>query len=472
MTPPVPASTDESRRDFDGPDPSVMEASPSRPAEPQDVLPGHPPAGTTVTEGTSDVLTGEDQLPNERNTKPFEITVAQRVTRLPPYLFGRINTSLLNKRRAGADVIDMGMGNPSDPPEDLIIEKLAEAAHDERNHGYSKSNGIVNLRREVAAKYLRRYGVRLDPDTETIVTLGSKEGFSHLCLALMGPGDTAIVPSPYFPIHVYAIALASGNTIALDVADQEKFLSNVAYTCEQLYPRPKLLILNYPHNPSTVTVEPDFYKDVVKLALKYNLMVISDFAYADIAFDGYRPPSFLSAPRAREVGVEFTTMSKGYNMAGWRVGFCCGNAEMIRALATIKGYYDYGMFQAVQIAAIIALRHTEAAVEKQAGLYQSRRDVLVSGLRRLGWSVTPPRAGMFVWAGVPQLWRDRMSTLDFAMMLLEQGDVAVSPGSGFGPAGEGHLRMALVENEDRLRQGVRQIARCLDRAEKQGTWKA
>ncbi|MEO8497119.1 MAG: aminotransferase class I/II-fold pyridoxal phosphate-dependent enzyme [Planctomycetota bacterium] len=399
----------------------------------------------------------------EATPERFQIQLASRVLRLPPYLFGRINAMLYEKRRAGNDVIDLGMGNPSDPPEQVVIDKLAEAARDPNNHGYSKSNGIPNLRREIASKYLKKYGVRLDPDTEVITCLGSKEGFSHMCLALMGPGDTAITPSPYFPVHMYAVALAAGNVIALEVADSEKFLSNIAYTCQHLYPKPKLLIINYPHNPSTVTIDPSFYVEVVKLARKYGFMVISDFAYADVAFDGYQPPSFLAAAGASEVGVEFTTMSKGYNMAGWRVGFCCGNAEMIRALAVIKGYYDYGMFQAIQIAAIVALRDTEAAVEAQSMIYQGRRDVLVEGLRRIGWEVEPPRAGMFVWPKVPEAWQKRMSTMDFAMMLLEKGDVAVSPGSGFGPAGEGFLRMSLVENENRLRQAVRHIARCLDR---------
>ncbi len=391
----------------------------------------------------------------------FKIQLASRVNRLPPYMFGRINNLLYEKRRAGSDVIDLGMGNPSDPPDEQVIEKLGEAARDPRNHGYSKSNGILNLRREVASKYLKRYGVRLDPDSEVTVCLGSKEGFSHMCLALMGPGDSAIVPNPYFPVHMYAVALAAGNVIALEVADNEKFLSNIAYTCQHLYPKPKLVIINYPHNPSTVTVEPEFYVEVVKLAKRYGFMVISDFAYADVGFDGYQPPSFLSAPGASEVGVEFTTMSKGYNMAGWRVGFCSGNAEMIRGLGVIKGYYDYGMFQAIQISAIVALRHTEASVESQSATYQTRRDVLVDGLQRIGWGVNPPKAGMFIWAPVPKPWCEQMSTMDFAMMLLEKGDVAVSPGSGFGSAGEGFVRMALVENENRLRQAIRQIGRCL-----------
>ncbi|QDU94012.1 aminotransferase class I/II-fold pyridoxal phosphate-dependent enzyme [Lignipirellula cremea] len=414
----------------------------------------------------SSTITGPADDSDHSPNPPFEVVPAARVTRLPPYMFGRINNLLYKKRRAGSDVIDLGMGNPSDPPSEIVIDKLVEAARDPNNHGYSKSNGILNLRREVASKYLTKYGVRLDPENELMVCLGSKEGFSHMCLALMGPGDTAITPAPYFPVHMYAVALASGNVIALEVAESDKFLSNIAYTCQHLYPKPKLLIVNYPHNPSTVTVDPEFYVEVVKLAKRYGFMVISDFAYADVAFEGYKPPSFLAAPGASEVGVEFTTMSKGYNMAGWRVGFCAGNADMIRNLGVIKGYYDYGMFQAIQIAAIVALRHTEADVERQSEIYLGRRNTLVEGLRRIGWSVDPPRAGMFVWAKIPPEWLARMSTMDFAMMLLEDGDVAVSPGAGFGSAGEGYLRMALVENEERLRQAVRQISRCLERQEK------
>lgn len=403
----------------------------------------------------------ESQQPNE----PHPIRVADRVTRLPPYLFGRINKMIYDKRVAGDDVIELGMGNPSDPPEEQVIEKLVEAARDPRNHRYSKSNGIANLRREVASKYLKKYGVRLDPDAEVITCLGSKEGFSHMCLGLMGPGDTALVPTPYFPVHVYAVALASGNVIQLPVTDSDRFLSEIARTCETLYPKPKLLLLCYPHNPSSTVVEQPFFDEVVKLAKRYGLMVISDFAYADVAFDGYQPPSFLASPGAIDVGVEFTTMSKGYNMAGWRVGFCSGNRKMIEALATIKGYYDYGMFQAIQVASIVALRHTQSAVEEQSKVYQSRRDALCDALVRIGWEDARPKAGMFVWQPIPEPWRSRMSTMDFAMMLLEKGNVAASPGSGFGPDGEGYLRMSLVENEERLRQAVRQIKACLKDAE-------
>jgi alanine-synthesizing transaminase len=261
--------------------------------------------------------------------------------------------------------------------------------------------------------------------------------------------------------HLFAVALASGNQILLEVGDGEQFLANVAYTCQHLYPRPKLVIVNFPHNPTTAVVEADFYVELVKLAKRYGFVVVSDLAYADVCFDGYKAPSFLAAPGAIDVGVELATMSKGYNMAGWRVGFCCGNAEMIRALATIKSYYDYGMFQPIQIAAIMALRHTDAAVEAQARTYQRRRDVLCGGLARLGWPVEPPKATMFVWAKIPEPWASRMTSFDFAMKLLEEGDVVVSPGAAFGAAGEGYLRLALVENEKRLRQAVRQIGRCL-----------
>jgi alanine-synthesizing transaminase len=398
-------------------------------------------------------------LPPPKSALP--VPLAQRYSKLPQYVLARVNALLHAKRRAGQDVIDLGMGNPSEPPQPIVIEKLAEAARDPDNHGYSQATGILNLKREVASKYFRKFGVRLDPEREVIVTIGSKEGFSHLMLAIMGHGDTAMIPAPYFPAHMYAIVMASGNVIPLDVADSGRFLSSVARTCESLLPRPKLLVVNYPHNPTSATVEPEFYVEVVKLAKKYGFLVVSDFAYADVAFDGYVPPSFLAAPGAKEVGVEFTTMSKGYNMAGWRVGFCAGNAELVKALGVIKGYYDYGLFQAIQIAAIVALRHTEAAVESQSRIYEARRDLVVEGLRRQGWQLESPRAGMFVWAKYPERWASQLSSVEFAMLLLEKANVAVSPGSGFGPAGEGFCRMSLVENENRLRQAVRQIGRAL-----------
>jgi alanine-synthesizing transaminase len=405
----------------------------------------------------------EDQRIGEQasTNQPFIIEVADRVRRLPPYLFAQINKLLYEKRRAGDDVIDLGMGNPSDPPQDLVIEKLAEAARDPKNHGYAEAKGILSLRREVASKYFKQHGVRLDPLGEVQVCLGSKEGFSHMCLALVGPGDTAIVPAPHYPAHLYAVAMAAANAILLEVTDPEKFLSNIDYTCRHMFPRPKLLIINFPHNPTTTVVDPEFYVEVVKLAKQWGFMVISDLAYADVAFDGYKTPSFLAAPGAIDVGVELTTMSKGYNMAGWRVGYAVGNSEMLRALSTIKGYYDYGMFQPIQVAAIMALRHTDAAVEAQAAIYQRRRDVLCEGLERLGWPIERPKATMFVWTKMPEPWASQMTSIEFAMKLLKEGDVVVSAGAGFGPAGESHLRLALVENENRLRQAVRQIGRCL-----------
>ena len=409
-------------------------------------------------------------MQSEPNTPqiPFQINVADRVKRLPPYLFGKINALKYQKRRAGIDIIDLGMGNPTDVPDPTVIAKLCEAVQDERNHRYSMSNGLHNLRREVALRYARRHGVELDPDSEVIAGLGSKELFSHMCLALLGPGDTAIVPAPSFPIHVYGVALASGNVMSLDCTQPDRFLSNVAEMAEHLYPKPKVLIINYPHNPTTTVVEREFYVDVVALAKKHGFMVISDFAYGDICFDGYRAPSFLSVPGAKDVGVETTTMSKGYNMAGWRLGFCAGNAEMVRALATIKGYYDYGIFQALQIAAIIALRHGEELVERQAKEYEKRRDVLVDGLQRIGWDVQSPKASMFVWAKYPSEWLAQMGSIEFSMKLLDEGEVAVSPGRGFGELGEGYLRLALVENEQRLRQAARQIGRCLRGEKKDG----
>ena len=395
------------------------------------------------------------------STERYDLEVAPRVRNLPPYLFGKINELKYRKRRDGVDVIDLGMGNPTDPPEEWIVDKLREAVLDSRNHRYSVSNGIYNLRREVAARYEKRFGVTLDPDQEVVTTIGSKEGFSHMCLALLGPGDTALVPAPSFPVHVHAIALASANVISLDVRDSQAFLSNIARVCESLIPRPKILVLNYPHNPSATVVEPGFFEEIVALAKKHHFFVIHDFAYGDIGFDGYQPPSFLSVKGAKQVGCEFTTMSKGYNMAGWRVGFAAGNREMLGALKAIKGYYDYGLFQAVQVAAIVALRHGEEGRLAQVAEYQERRDVMVRGLRRLGWEVESPRAGMFVWTAMPEPWRSKMGSIDFAMKLLEEANVAVSPGRGFGEAGEGWLRLALVENGQRLRQAIRQIGRCL-----------
>jgi alanine-synthesizing transaminase len=397
-------------------------------------------------------------------TEEWDIDVSPRIRRLPPYLFGRLNKLRHEKRVAGADIIDLGMGNPHDPPADEIVEKLCEKAHDPRVHGYSRSSGVPSLRLEVAQLYERLYNVSLDPETEVIALCGSKEGFSHMCLALMGPGDTAIVGDPYFPIHVYGVALAGANVINVPLGNDESFLERIAYVTEHLYPRPKCLILNYPHNPTAMTVDNvGFFESVVQLARSRGFMVIHDFAYGRTCFDGYEAPSFLQAPGAKDVGVEFITMSKPYNMAGWRIGFCVGNAEMIRALATIKGYYDYGIFTPIQVASVIAMRHCDAAAKEQAQRYAARRDLVVKGLRRAGWEVASPRGGMFVWAKVAPEHLAGQGTIDFTLRLMEEAEVAVSPGRAFGENGEGYVRVALVENEHRLRQAVRQIDRALNK---------
>jgi len=389
----------------------------------------------------------------------YRIEPAQRITRLPPYLFSKLNALKLAKRQQGADIIDLAMGNPTDGAPQIVVDKLCEAAKDPRNHRYSASKGIKNLRKEVALKYQRKWGVDLDPETEVLACIGSKEGFSHMCLALLGTGDTAIVPDPAFPIHNYGVALAGANVITVALGNDQRFLDTIAMVCEHLYPKPKLLILNYPHNPTAMTVEEGFFDTVVDLAKRFGFAVIQDFAYGETCFDGYKAPSFLSAKGAKDVGVEFTTMSKPYNMAGFRIGFVAGNKDMVNYLATIKGYYDYGIFQAVQIAGIIALRHCDEDIAVQNKKYQSRRDVLCDGLRRIGWSVDKPRASMFVWAKIPDEHLRGKGTIDYAADLVEYAEVVVSPGRAFGELGEKYVRIALVENEQRLRQAVRNISR-------------
>jgi len=389
----------------------------------------------------------------------FKIEPAQRITRLPPYLFAKLNALKLAKRQEGADIIDLGMGNPSDGAPKIVIDKLCEAVQDPRNHRYSASRGIRNLRKEMAKKYQKKWGVELDPDTEVLACIGSKEGFSHICLAMLGPGDTAIVPDPAFPIHCYGVALAGANVITVPLGTDQRFLDTVAMVCERLYPRPKLLILNYPNNPTALTVDEGFFETVVDVAKRFKIAVIQDLAYGETCFDGYKAPSFLSVKGAKDVGVEFTTLSKPYNMAGFRIGFAAGNKNMIDYLATIKGYYDYGIFQAIQIAGIIAMRHCDEDIVAQNEKYRSRRDVVCEALQRIGWEVDKPRATMFVWAKVPEEHLKGKSTLDYAMDLMEHAEVSISPGRAFGEGGEGYMRIALVENEQRLRQAVRNISR-------------
>ena len=395
------------------------------------------------------------------------IEPAQRIKRLPPYLFGRLNALKHSKRQAGVDIIDLGMGNPSDPTPQIVIDKLSEAAQDRRNQRYSASRGIQGLRREIAKKYESKWNVQLDPETEVLACIGSKEGFSHLCLAMMGPGDTAIVPEPTFPIHNYAVALAGANVVSVPLGNDDKFLSNIAMVIENMYPKPKLLILNYPQNPTAMTVDEGFFEPVVELAKKFGVAVINDFAYGETCFDGYKAPSFLSVKGAKDIGVEFTTMSKPYNMAGFRIGFVAGNRDMIDYLATIKGYYDYGIFQAIQIAGIIAMRHCDKEIITQNQRYQSRRDVVCEGLGRIGWEVEKPRATMFVWAKVPKEHSQGKGSIDYAMDLMEYAEVAIAPGRAFGEGGEDYMRIALVENEQRLRQAIRNISRFVRKTEAQ-----
>jgi len=366
-----------------------------------------------------------------------------------------------DKRVAGIDIIDLGMGNPTDPTPDSVVKKLAEAARDPRNHRYSVSNGVPGLRKEVAKKYHHQYGVELDSETEVIATIGSKEGFSHLCLALLGPGDTAIVPDPAFPIHIYAVAMAGANVLRVPLGNDQAFLDRIERTIEGLYPTPKLLILNYPHNPTSMTVDAGFWERAIAMCRRHGIMIISDLAYGEICFDGYKAPSFLAAPGAKELGVEFTTMSKSYNMAGWRCGFCAGNADMVKALATIKGYYDYGMFAPIQIASIIAMREHAKTPGEQSALYEERRDVVCRGLDRLGWTYEKPRASMFVWAKIKDAHLKGEGTIDFCLRMMDEAEVALAPGRAFGEGGEGYVRIALVENEQRLKQAMGNLERAL-----------
>ncbi len=396
----------------------------------------------------------------------MDIQPATRIERLPPYVLGKLKQLIYERRKAGADVIDMNMGNPSDPAPDAVVDKIREAVLDPRNSRYSVSAGIYNLRRDMALKYKRKWGVELDPDKEVIATIGSKEGFSHMCLGLLGPGDIAVVADPAFQIHTYAVVLAGASTVSVPLGNDDAFLERISDVLTHLTPKPKVVILNYPHNPTTMTVEPAFFQRVVDLAAEHQVMVMHDFAYGETCFDNYQAPSYLQADGAIDYGVEFSTLSKPYNMAGWRIGFCCGNSQMIDALKTVKGYYDYGIFQAVQIAAIIAMREGDAHVQKQAQIYEARRDILVKGLKKMGWEIDSPRATMFVWAKVnPELLaRYNNSTNDFCLAMVDQAEVAMTPGAAFGALGEGYVRMALVENEHRIRQALRQLGRAVGAA--------
>lgn len=403
----------------------------------------------------------------------LKIKFAERMEQLPPYLFGMINKMKMEKRWDGDDVIDLGMGNPVDPAPEQVTEKLIDVANDPKSHRYPVAGGMKNLKREIALYYERNYGVSLDGVDDVICTIGSKEGISHLSLALLGPGDSVLVPAPAFPIHVYAAVIAGASVIRISLYSEESFLQQIHNVCQSLYPRPKLIMLNYPHNPTGTLASREFFTEVIKLAKKFNFMVINDFAYARITFDGYVAPSLLEIPGAKDVAVEFGSFSKSYNMAGWRLGYCVGNPQIIEGLAKIKGYYDYGIFSAIQVAGIVAMRDCEDSIKEQVEVYQDRRDVLCDGLERMGWEVEKPKAGMFLWVKIPEPYA-RMGSIRFAVEMMNRANVAVAPGAGFGEEGEEYLRLALVENENRIRQALKQMKRSLadiDREIEEGSFR-
>jgi len=386
-----------------------------------------------------------------------------RIKRLPPYVFSIVNALKIEARRQGKDIIDLGMGNPDGAPAKHIVDKLAEAARNPKNHRYSASKGITQLRNAICEWYLRRYDVVLDSELEAVVTIGSKEGLSHLVLATIGPGDVVMTPTPAYPIHPYSVIIAGGEVRSIPIGPGIDFFEEMENAYKSSWPRPKMLIINFPHNPTTMVVEGlDFFKKVVDFARENNLIVVHDLAYADLCFDDYKAPSFLQVPGAKDVGVEFFSMTKSYSMAGWRVGFCVGNQEIVGALTKIKSYLDYGMFQPIQIASIIALRGPQGCVEEIRKTYESRRNALIKGLRRAGWDVQPPKATMFVWAEIPEPFKE-MRSLEFTKLLITEGGVAVSPGIGFGEGGDNYVRFALVENEQRIGQATKGIKKVLNR---------
>jgi alanine-synthesizing transaminase len=383
-----------------------------------------------------------------------------RIQKLPPYVFAVINEMRAKARAAQIDVIDLGMGNPDGATPRPIVNKLIEAARNARNHRYSQSRGIPKLREEITRRYQTNYGVTLDPDKEAIVTIGAKDALAHLLFATVGPGDVVVSPNPAYPIHQYGVLMAEGHACMLPMPDAATFLNGLEDVYRTSKVKPKMLLISFPHNPTTTCVDLDFLREIVSLARHHGTLIVHDFAYADLGFDGYKPPSILQVEGAKDVAVEIFSLSKSYNMAGWRVGFCLGNQKMIAALARIKSYLDYGVFQPVQIASIIALRECEEDTKKICAIYQKRRDVLVTGLKRAGWPVESPRGSMFLWAAIPEKYR-AAGSLEFAKLVLEKAAVAVSPGIGFGPLGEGHVRFALVENEQRIRQATRAIGQFL-----------
>ncbi len=380
----------------------------------------------------------------------------KRIKRLPPYVFSIVDALKIEARRRGEDIIDLGMGNPDIPTPKPIIDKLVEAVANPRNHKYSASKGIYKLRLAIAHWYKRRYNVDLDPDREAIATIGAKEGIAHMALSTIGSGDSVLVPTPAYPIHPYSVIIAGGDLHTVPLREGSDFFQDLISAVKQTWPKPKMLILSFPHNPTTTVVDIEFFQKVVDFAKENKLFIIHDLAYADLVFDGYRAPSFLQVPGAKEVGVEFFSLSKSYSMPGWRVGFCVGNSHLIGALTRLKSYYDYGIFQPIQIASIIALNELQESVNEIVDIYCKRRDTLIEGLKRAGWRIEKPKATMFVWAKIPDKFSE-MGSLEFSKLMLKEAKVAIAPGIGFGDSGEGYVRFALVENEHRINQAVRGI---------------
>ena len=383
-----------------------------------------------------------------------------RMKRLPPYVFSTVDAMKMEARRAGEDIIDLGMGNPDHGAPPHIVDKITEAIQNPRNHRYSVSRGIYKLRLAIVDWYRRRYGVEFDPDSEAIATIGAKEGLAHLSLATLGPGNIVLVPNPTYPIHMYSVMIAGADVHSVPISPDRDFFEDLTRAIKGTWPRPSMMILSFPHNPTTRVVDKSFFERIVSIARENKILIVHDFAYSDLCFDGYQAPSLFEVPGARDVGVELFSMSKSYNMPGWRIGFVVGNKEMIGALTRMKSYLDYGIFQPIQIAAIVALNGPQECVQSIVDVYQKRRDVLVDAMGRAGWEIEKPKATMFVWAKIPEAFQ-KMGSLEFTKLLLKEAKVAVSPGVGFGEFGEGYVRFALVENEQRIQQAARGIRQVL-----------
>ncbi|HSG32006.1 MAG TPA: aminotransferase class I/II-fold pyridoxal phosphate-dependent enzyme [Thermodesulfobacteriota bacterium] len=392
----------------------------------------------------------------DKNSEDFSL-----IQRLPNYVFNSVNELKTKYRAKGVDIIDLGMGNPDQPTPKHIVDKLVESVTKPRNHRYSASAGIPKLRLAICDWYKRNYNVDLNPDTEAVATIGSKEGISHLMLSILSPRDMVIVPNPAYPIHIYSVIIARGDIQGVKLSDDSTLIDDIEKKVKEVYPRPKVLSISFPNNPTTQTVDLDFFKRIYELAKEYGLIVVHDFAYADLCFDGYKAPSFLQVKGAKKVGVEFYSLSKSYSMPGWRVGFMVGNPKIIAALKRIKSYMDYGIFQPIQIAAISALNGPQNCVAEITEIYRSRRDRLCEGLTRAGWHIEKPKATMFVWGEIPEQFK-KMGSLEFSKLLIKKAGVAVSPGIGFGNHGEGYVRFALVENEQRIMQAVRGIRKLIN----------